>query len=281
MISFKRFTTTLSWLWLSIFAITPIMTVVVISLLHYDTDTLYQRPFTLANYKAVFDQLTLMVFYYSIKYATICTLLCLMIAYPFAYNIAQANKKFRNVALMFVIIPFWTSSLVRTYAIMAILKTKGLLNTLLLQLGLIHHPLQILYSNTAMMIGLVYTLVPFMILPLYANMTKLDHNLVDAARDLGATRLTIFSKIILPQTKPGILSGIMMVFLPAMSLFYLPSLLGGSKSLLLGNLIVMQYLYANNWPMGSAVSVMLMLLMLIMLIYYWRHTESSDRRDLL
>jgi spermidine/putrescine transport system permease protein len=278
--SFKRTIITTSWLWIILFAICPAIMVITISFLNHSTRHLYELPLTLQNYQQIFNTMYLSVFGRSLKYAALCTIICLLISYPFAYHISQ-TKKWQNVLLMLVIIPFWTSSLIRSYAIMALLKAKGLINTLLIYLGLINEPLQLLYSNPAMMIGLVYTLIPFMILPLYANMTKLDHHLFEAARDLGANRFTILRKILIPLTMPGILSGSLLVFLPAMTLFYIPTLLGGAKSLLLGNVIELQYLNAQNWPLGSATSVMLIVLMLLMLVYYFRHTSSSDRREML
>ena len=178
-----------------------------------------------------------------------------------------------------MIIPFWTSSLIRSYAIVTILKAKGILNSLFIWFGFIHQPLQLLYSGSAVIVGLVYSLLPFMILPLYANIEKLDMRLIDAARDLGATKLTVFRKVVLPLTMPGIIAGIMLVFLPAMSMFYIPDLLGGAKTLLVGNLIENQFLAARNWPMGSTVSIMLTILMGLMLLAYWRSTKISKEQQ--
>ena len=177
--------------------------------------------------------------------------------------------------MVLIIIPFWTSALTRTYALMAIFKLKGLLNTSLLYLGIIHDPLQILFTNTAVLIGNVYNLLPFMILPLYANIEKLDPLLIDAARDLGANRFQLFTKIILPLTMPGIIAGILLVFLPAMTLFYVSTLLGDSKQLLLGNLIQNQFLSMHDWPGGSATSIVLTVLMLLLLLFYRRRFKNK------
>ena len=165
-------------------------------------------------------------------------------------------------------IPFWTNSLVRTYAIRTVLGTHGLLNTLLLATGVIHTPLKLLYTDTAVILGLFYLMLPFMILPLYANLEKLDYRLVEAARDLGASPLQIFRRVIVPLSLPGIFAGCIMVFVPTMGLFYVASLLGGARQLLIGNLIQQQFLNARNWPLGSATSVLLILLMAIMLAGY-------------
>ena len=178
--------------------------------------------------------------------------------------------------LLLVVIPSWTSSLIRTYAIMIILKAKGLLNTLLLTLGLIHEPLQLLYSQTAVLVGSVYDLLPFMILPLYTNIEKLNPEYLEAARDLGAHWFTTLIKIILPLTTPGIISGSVLVFLPAMTMFYIPVLLGGAKNILIGNLIEYQFLSANNWPFGTAISTVITLFMCLLIYLYWSHTQKSN-----
>lgn len=279
--SFRGFSLSLIWVWLTVFALLPTLLIVLASFLHKDSMQIASLPLTLYNYEQLLQSAYLQIFFKSFQLAGLSTLLCLLIAYPFAYGIAQAKKKYRSLLLLLVIIPFWTSSLIRTYAILAILKTKGLLNQLLLLTGIIHQPLQLLYSDTAVFIGLVYDLLPFMILPLYTNIEKLDHTLIDAARDLGARRLTIFFRVILPLTKPGIIAGIMLVFLPAMTLFFIPVMLGGAKSLLLGNLIQNQFLTLNDWPMGSATSVCLLLIVAVFITLYWRNSKNSSRQELL
>jgi spermidine/putrescine transport system permease protein len=279
--NFKTFSLSLVWIWLTLFALLPTLLVLVASFLHKDNMTLVRLPFTLQNYTHLFNTAYVHIFLKSFELAGLSTFFCLLIAYPFAYGIAQVKKQYRSMLLLLVIIPFWTSSLIRTYAILAILKSKGLLNQLLLFLGIIHQPLQLLYSDTAVFIGLVYDLLPFMILPLYTNIEKLDHTLIDAARDLGANRLTIFFRVILPLTKAGIIAGIMLVFLPAMTLFFIPVMLGGAKSLLLGNLIQNQFLTLNDWPMGAATSVCLLLIVAIFIVVYWKNSKNQNRQELL
>lgn len=278
--NFRRFSLSLIWIWLIIFALFPALLVLIASFLHKNPLSLVDLPLTWNNYKHLLNTAYLKIFLQSLYIAGTSTLLCLLIGYPFAYLIAQTKTHYKALLLLLVIIPFWTSSLIRTYAIMAILKTKGIVNTLLLALGIIHQPLQLLYTNTAVFIGLVYDLLPFMILPLYANIEKLDHTLIDAARDLGARRITIFLKIILPLTLPGILAGVLLVFLPALTLFFVPVMLGGARSLLLGNLIQNQFLTLIDWPMGSATSVILIVIMAILLGVYWRYS-SKDRQELM
>lgn len=276
---FKNFSLSIIWLWLGIFALVPNLLVLITSLLEQGDSELIRLQLTFDNYTALFNTAYLQIFWHSFYIAGICTLICLFIGYPFAYILARSRSRYKGILLLLVMIPFWTSSLIRSYAIIAIIKTKGILNSLLLGLGLIHQPLHLLYSGTAVLISLVYSLLPFMILPLYANIEKLDTRLLDAARDLGANYLRVFYKIILPLTLPGIIAGSMLVFLPAMSMFFIPDLLGGSKTMLIGNLIQNQFLAARNWPVGSSVSILLTLLMGLLLFIYWHIAKRSRTKQ--
>jgi len=278
---FRFLTLGISWAWLTIFALIPTVMMLITSFLQTTEAQNIAFKFTLSNYTELVDLAYLKIFLRSLLFAGACTFLCLLISYPFAYGISHAHPRYRPILLLLVIIPFWTSSLIRTYAIMTILKTKGIINTVLISLGIIQLPMQLLYTNIALFIGLVYTLLPFMLLPLYANMEKMDLSLIDAARDLGANRLTVLRKILIPITMPGILAGSMMVFLPAMTLFYIPNLLGGAKSMLLGNLIQQQFLSAGNWPLGAASSVLLIIFMLLLAHWYWQRSPDTDRTELL
>lgn len=278
---FRRISISIVWLWLAAFALAPTLMVIITSLLQSTASYVVSLNLTLDNYYQLFDWSYALIFFRSITIAAGCTLLCLLISYPFAYGIAQSSPRYKSILLLFVIIPFWTSSLIRAYAIMTLLKTHGIFNDILLAMGIIKEPMQILYSNPALFIGLVYTLLPFMLLPLYANMEKLDHSLIEAARDLGAKRLTVLRKILIPLTMPGIATGVMMVFLPSMTLFYLPTLLGGAKSMLLGNLIQDQFLSAGNWPLGAATSMILIVLMLILGKWYWSQNDETNRAEML
>ncbi|MCK4869814.1 MAG: spermidine/putrescine ABC transporter permease PotB [Gammaproteobacteria bacterium] len=275
MLAFKRFSIGTIWTWLCVFALLPLILVILTSFLTSDINHLVKFPATFANYGQLFNDAYLRILLQSIYLAASCTLICLIIGYPFAFIIARNKSRFRPLLLLLVIIPFWTSSLIRTYAIMAILKTKGILNSALLAMGIIHHPLHILYSYTAVLIGTSYDLLPFMILPLFANIEKLDSTYIDAARDLGASKIRTFIKIIIPLTLSGIISGSILVFLPAMTMFFIPILLGGAKNLLLGNLIENQFLTANNWPMGAAISIFVTLLMCSMIFLYWKSKNKS------
>lgn len=265
---FRRTIITLVSIWLVLFALIPHLLILVSSFIEQDQSLQHSWLLTLTHYKALLNPLYFRVFWRSLGLASICTVITLMLGYPFAWALAQSQSRYQHVLLVLVIIPFWTSSLIRTYAIIAILKVKGLLNTFLLGCGLIHQPLQLLYTNTAVIIGLVYDLLPFMVLPLYANFKKLDFKYWEAAQDLGASTRLIFFRIMLPLTLPGILGGSLLVFLPAMSLFYIPDLLGGSKSLFLGNLIQRQFLMAHHWSLGAAMSIAFMGLLTLLLIGY-------------
>jgi len=273
--SFKKSTLTLIWAWLAIFALLPNVLVFITSLLQQGDNDLVRLQLTFANYTSIVDTVYLKVFLRSLYLAGICTLICLILGYPFSFILAKINDKYKGILLLLVIIPFWTSSLIRSYAIVTIIKSQGLLNHTLIALHLIKEPIHILYTQIAVVIGLVYSLLPFMILPLYANMEKLDDRLIDAARDLGANKAQIFLKIIFPMTLPGVMAGSMLVFLPAISMFYIPDLLGGAKSMLIGNLIERQFLEARNWPVGSSASVLLTLMLGVMLLVYWRSNSRN------
>lgn len=277
---FKYFSSGLISGWLILFALLPFSLLLLASFLHYDPDKLFTYHFTLNNYRELFTIIYAKVFIRSLLIAAMVTAICLIIAFPFAYLLSRMQSHYKSLLLLLILVPLWTSSLIRTYAIIAILKAKGLLSGLLITLGLIHQPLNILYTNTAVIIGLVYNLLPFMILPLYANLERFDLRLLEAAQDLGATRWVIFKQVIIPNTKAGIIAGCILVLLPAMTIFYIPGILGGAKSMLLGNLIQEQFLVSRNWPLGAATSVILTILMGMLIIFYWRNAKASDRQDL-
>ena len=276
---FKFFSLSIVWFWLFLFSLLPFCLVVGASFLSHDESHLAKLPFTVSNYQALYNSIYFRIFEKSFLIAGIATFLCLVLGYPFAYIIGRMQSRYKALLILLVIIPFWTSSLIRSYALIAMIKAKGIINTMLLGLGLIHAPLPILFTNTAVMIGLVYNLLPFMILPIMTNVERLDTRLIDAARDLGANRFTTFRRVIIPLTMPGIISGSILVFLPAMTIFYIPDILGGAKSILLGNLIQNQFLIAENWPMGSAVSTVLTVLLISLLVIYTSATRGNNKQD--
>lgn len=273
----KHFSLSVIWLWLIVFALLPFCLVTLASFASHNDAHLLTLPMTIINYLQLNNSIYVKIFKQSFYIAGLCTFICLLLGYPFAYVIARMESRYKGFLILLIIIPFWTSSLIRTYSMITMLKPKGVINSILMCLGIIDKPLSLLFSDTAVMIGLVYNLLPFMILPLLTNIERLDNRLIDAARDLGANRITTFRKIILPLTMPGILSGCILVFLPAMTIFYIPDLLGGSKSILLGNLIQNQFLIAQNWPLGSAISVVFTLMLAILLLIYWRSMRKEER----
>jgi spermidine/putrescine transport system permease protein len=268
-------------IWLVVLFVLPLLLVLVVSFM---TRTVYggiEYTLQLGNYVRFFDSLYLKILWVSCQMAFVTTVFCLLIGYPFAYIIARSPAKYRNLLLLLVIVPFWTNSLIRTYAWIVLLRTEGVINTVLLQLGLIQSPLTLLYNDTAVLIGLVYTMLPFMILPLYASIEKLDKSLLEAASDLGAKPWQTFRKVTLPLTAPGIMAGTLLVFIPALGLFFIPDLMGGSKAILIGNLIKNQFLSARDWPFGSAISIILMALTLLFIAAYVRITKDKEGKELL
>lgn len=265
------------WFWLIAFALLPNLLVVIASFLERGTDEFVVSILTLDSYRRLLDSLYLSVLLDSFYLSAVTTLLCLLLGFPFAYLLAESPARWRPVLLLLVIIPFWTSSLVRAYAMVIILQTNGLLNQILLKLGLIAEPLELLYTEPAVIAGMLYTLLPFMILPLYGSLEKLDRRLIEAARDLGAGRVTIFRRIILPLTLPGIIAGCMLTFLPGLGMFYIADLLGGAKAMLVGNLIRDQFLSARDWPFGAAASVMLTVLMSLLLWAYYLSARRTSQ----
>ncbi len=264
-------------LWFLVFVFVPNILVFGVSFLERHENNFVTFTFTLENYQRIFSSVYFEVFADSFRLAFISMLICLVVGYPFAYRLARMKGRIKNILFMLIIIPFWTSSLIRTYAIMIVLKTNGLLNTVLLALGVIDEPLQLLYTGTAVTIGMVYSLLPFMILPLYASIEKLDKVYIEAAGDLGAGKIQTFIKIIIPLTMPGIIAGCTLVFLPSFCLFYIPDLMGGAKDLLIGNLIKNQFLSARDWPFGSAVSVVLTGIMAVLLFAYYKSTKLVQK----
>ena len=251
----KPFSIYFVYTWLLVFSLLPLGLVFIASFLSRDSANLMALPFTVSHYSALLSWQFASVFLRSLVIAFLTTGACLLLAYPFSYLLIKS--KHQSVLLLLIIIPFWTSSLVRTYALIAILKLNGILNALLLTLHAIDHPLPLLYSNFAVISGLIYTLFPFMVLPIFTNMERFDFKLIEAAKDLGANRWSIFFRVFLPNTTRGIVSGCSLVFLPAMTLFYIPNVLGGARSILLGNMIQNQFLVLENWPQGAATSMVL------------------------
>ncbi|OJH75965.1 Spermidine/putrescine transport system permease protein PotB [Vibrio vulnificus] len=243
--------------WLVLFVLIPNLMIIGTSFLTRDEANLIEMTFTLDNYARLLDPLYVKVLLHSFYMAIVATLICLVVGYPFAYIVAKMPHKWRPFMLFLVIVPFWTNSLIRTYGLKIVLGTQGILNKALLSIGLIDTPMRIMFTETAVMIGLVYILLPFMILPLYSAIEKLDDTYIEAAKDLGANKFQTLTKVILPLTMPGIIGGCLLVLLPALGMFYISDLLGGAKNLLIGNVIKSQVLNARDWPFGAATSIAL------------------------
>jgi spermidine/putrescine transport system permease protein len=235
-----------------------------------------QWHFTLENYQRLFDGLYLGILWRSVSTALVCTVICLLLGYPFAYYLARYRPKHRNVLLLLVVVPFWTNFLIRTYAWILILRTEGILNSLLGAVFPNWSPLELLNTPLAVQIGLVYGYLPFMILPLYAALEQLDLSLLEAAQDLGASPRRAFWHVTVPLSLPGILAGSMLVFIPTVGAFLTPDILGGGKVSYIGNVIERQFKTARDWPFGSALSFMLMGIVLVGTVLYFRALQQNE-----
>lgn len=260
-----------SALYLLLFFVIPLLIVAVYSFLTRGPYGQVVWEFTLQNYVRVFDPLYLSILWRSVLIAAANTLICLLLSYPFAYAIARMeNVRARGILIILVMIPFWTNFLVRTYAWRVILGSDGPLNGLLMALGITQEPLPLLFNNGSVMVGLVYGYLPFMVLPLYAAIERIDFSLVEAAHDLYADGRAAFLRVVLPLSMPGVVAGCILVFIPSLGTFVTTDLLGGSKSVMIGNLIQSQFLTARDWPFGSAFSVLLMVAVLAATLLYFR-----------
>jgi spermidine/putrescine transport system permease protein len=249
-----------SLLWYLFFLATPLAIIAAYSFLTKGVYGDITRPFTFENYQRALDPLYLNILWDSFKLAITTTLLCLAIGFPVAYVMATARRSLRTALLVLLVIPFWTNMVVKTYGIRVVLGDQGPINQILLSLGLISSPISFVNTWFAVVVGMVANYLPFMVLPLSICLDKLDFSLLEAARDLGASGLSVFRRVLLPLAKPGIASGSILVFTPALGEFLIPDLLGGAKTLLVGNLIIDQFLKMRDWPFGAALSFILMIL---------------------
>lgn len=250
-------------LWSVIFIVVPLLLIVYYSFTRKTDDG--GILFTLENYRQAFDPLFLKVFTRSFVLAGIATFLCVIIGYPVAYIISKAKISRRDSLILLFILPMWMNFLLRTYAWIAILGKNGLLNSLLGFFGLT--PNSILYTSAAVLLGMIYNFLPYMVLPIYTSLQKLDEDLVNAARDLGANTLTVFRKVIFPLSIPGVMSGVTMVFMPCVTTFAISRLLGGGKTMLVGDLIEQQFTTVGDWNLGSSISMVMMVIILISMAF--------------
>ena len=276
--NFQNITVAIIFGWLIFFVLVPNVLVLGTSFFFFFFSNLIDFTFSLDSYKRLFDPLYAQVMWNSLYMSGVATIICLLIGYPFAFMIAKLPSKYRPILLFMVILPFWTNSLIRIYGMKIFLGVRGVLNNTLISLGIIDTPIRIINTEIAVIIGLVYILLPFMILPLYSAIEKLDGRLLEAAKDLGADTVQRFVRIILPLTMPGIIAGCLLVLLPAMGMFYVADLLGGAKVLLVGNVIKSEFLVSRNWPFGSAISIGLTILMALLLYIYYRAGKLLNKK---
>jgi spermidine/putrescine transport system permease protein len=260
--------------WLVAFFTVPILIMLAYSLMPRGIYGGVDRGFTLEHYARFFDPLYLVVLERTFVWSVACTVICLVLGYPVAYVIVRSGR-WRNLLLFLVVLPFWTSFLVRTFAMIFLMRDSGLINNWLLKLHVVSEPLTILYTPFAVMAGLVYGFLPFMILPIYASLEKLDTSLLEAAEVLGARPRARFRRVTLPLSMPGIVAGCLLVFIPALGSFLTSDLLGGAKELMIGNLVQNQFSSARNWPFGSAASFIVMALVLGAVMLYLRVRDKG------
>jgi spermidine/putrescine transport system permease protein len=260
--------------WLLAFFLVPLVIMLVYSLMPRGIYGGVEPGFTVEHYTRFFDPLYLQVLQRTFVWSVACTIICLFLGYPVAYVIVRSGR-WRTLLLFLVVLPFWTSFLVRTFAMIFLMRDTGLLNNWMLKLGLIQDPVTILYTPWAVMAGLVYGFLPFMILPIYASLEKVDLSLLEAAEVLGARPTARFRKVTLPLSMPGVVAGCLLVFIPALGSFLTSDLLGGAKQVMIGNLVQNQFSSARNWPFGSAASFIVMALVLAAVMFYLR---VKDRR---
>jgi len=280
----QRLTVAVPYLWLFVFFLLPFVIILKISL----ADPIMAQPpyspafdeqgslsITADNFLFLFnDKLYALTYLRSILMAAAATVLCLLLGFPMAYGIARSNPSTRNLLLLLVILPFWISFLLRVYAWMGLLNNHGVINNALMWLGVIDQPVQMMYTDFAIFIGLTYSYLPFMILPLYATLERMDLDLVDAAKDLGATSTKAFWDITWPLSRAGVIAGCLLVFIPATGEYVIPYLLGGPNSLLIGRVLFDEFFVNRDWPLASAVAIV-MLILLVVPIMYWKRAEAA------
>lgn len=249
-------------LWLGLFFIVPMVLMLAASVMPRGTYGGVETGFTLEHYRRFLDPLYLRILWRTLAWSAVATAVCLLLGYPIAWIIARSRRR-RGLLLFLVVLPFWTSFLVRTFAVIFLLRDTGLVNSLLLGLGLVSKPITLLYTPFAVLAGLVYGFLPFMVLPIYASLEKLDTAYLEAAEVLGARPTARFFRVILPLSLPGVVAGSLLVFVPALGSFLTSDLLGGAKQVMIGNLVQNQFTVARNWPFGSAASFVVMAVVLV------------------
>jgi spermidine/putrescine transport system permease protein len=276
---------------IGIFMVIPMGIVAVYSFLEADSTGGVEAQFSAGAYQQflfeldlddslIFNPGYLRIFGRSFLFALVCTVLCLLIAFPIAYYMSRQPPERKNMLVMLVTIPFWTNLLIRTYCWILLLRDNGIINNVLVATGIVKEPIMVLYTPVAILIGLVYTFLPFMILPMYSTLEKLDIKLLEAAHDLYANRRKMLRRVVIPLAMPGIVAGCLLVFIPALGAFLAPDLLGGGKNLMIGSLIQLQFSSSRNWPFGSAASLILLAIVILALMVYARTPAGKSGKGL-
>jgi spermidine/putrescine transport system permease protein len=263
-------------IYLFILIVLPLILVIGLSFLSRGTYGQIEFKLNFTNYTRLFDPVYAKVLVFSLLVGLGTTIICLLVGYPLAYFIARAPSRQRSLLLFLILLPFWTNFIIRIYAWMTILRSGGLLDSLLQWLNITQDPLNILYTPTAVMIGMVYEFLPFMVLPLYTSLEKIENSLLEAAADLGAPPWKAFLRVTLPLSVPGMIAGTILTFIPSMGMFVVPDILGGAKTMLIGNVIRNQFLTARDWPFGAAASMVLMLMTMVLTLYYTRKAGFGE-----
>ena len=263
--------------WISFFIIVPMFLIVYYAFTTNDVNEIIQIRFTLDHFKEFFDPVFLNVLIRSIKIATITTVISLLIGYPLAFAISKLKEQTQTLMILLITIPMWINMLIRTYAWISLLSDKGLINTFLVRIGL--SPIKMLYTDFAVVLGMVYNFLPFMILQIYNVLSKMDNSIIEASHDLGANRYETFMRIIFPLSLSGVISGITLVFLPAVSTFVIPQLLGGGGYVLIGNLIEKQFVHIGNWNFGSAISLIMAMIIMMSMNFANRFDQDIEKRN--
>jgi spermidine/putrescine transport system permease protein len=263
-------------IWLLLFVVAPTLVLTAVSFAERDSLGRIVWNFSVQNYARAFDWVWVKILLDSLYYAFLTTVICLALGYPAAYFIGKAPERWRGLLLLLVMVPFLTSFLIRTYAWINILSKEGFLNSLLISAGIFNEPVAMLYSPFAIILGLVYNFLPFMILPIYTSVEKLDNGLVEAAHDLGAGPLQAFSQVILPLTRPGIVAGSMLVFVPSIAMFAITTLMGGGTNPTIGEVIFKQFTAGRNQPFGAALGT---ILLFVFILSFWLARTQRERED--
>lgn len=277
--TFTSFSKFFAYSFLILFIIIPAGFVVFVSFMKADSFGNIKFVFTFDNFVKLSNPDYLKILFNSIKVAMITTILTLIIAYPLAIIISRIKKTWQHFLFLLIILPYWTNSLVRTYSFAVMLRSDGVINRLLMSFGLVNEPLQLLYTEGAVIAAMIYLLLPVMFLPIYSSVSKLDNNYIDAAKDLGANSKKVFVDIVIPLTLPGIVAGVVMVFAPSLGAFFIADLIGGKKIVLLGNIIHEQFSTTRNLPFGSALSLVMMLLSVVFIVAYYKISFPKKQKD--